>query len=233
MEGLKALYQTRSNDLKKNRKKYEKEAIDQSKVILEKVNRTVEKVIREIRESQARSDVIKRGKDTLRTLTEQINQKIERPIRSEISIDSLELGQSIKSRRFSVTGQITKIIKEKKQVEIDVKGVKLTLPLTDILFEKDISNGIDSEIQYSDSSPEIMNEIDLRGKITEDALVELEQYLDHALNSDWHELRIIHGKGTGALRKNIQAYLKKNKNVKSFRPGNYGEGDTGVTIIEL
>ena len=78
-----------------------------------------------------------------------------------------------------------------------------------------------------------MNEIDLRGKIADDALIELKQFLDHALNSDWHLIRIIHGKGTGALRKNVHAYLKQNKLVKSFRLGNYGEGDTGVTIIEL
>ena len=62
---------------------------------------------------------------------------------------------------------------------------------------------------------------------------ELEQYLDHALNSEWQEIRIIHGKGTGALRNKIHAYLKRNKKIKSYRLGNYGEGDTGVTVIKL
>ena len=80
---------------------------------------------------------------------------------------------------------------------------------------------------------DVVNEIDLRGKIAEDALIELEQYLDHALNSDWHEIRIIHGKGTGALRGRIHAFLKKNKLVKSYRLGKYGEGDAGVTVIEM
>ena len=74
---------------------------------------------------------------------------------------------------------------------------------------------------------QVLNEIDLRGKIAEDALIELDQYLDHALNSDWSEVRIIHGKGTGALRGKIHTYLKKNKNIRSYRLGHFGEGDAG------
>ena len=233
MEGLKALYQTRSDDLKKKRKKYESEAIVEAKSILEKVNRTIEKVVREIKESQAASDVIKKGRDEIRGLTERINQMSDLPEKSVLSVDSLKLGQLVQSRRFSVTGQITKILKEKKQIEIDATGVKLTLPVSDISFDEDVKNEMVSEIRADKMSPDVINEIDLRGKIAEDALIELEQYLDHALNSEWHEIRIIHGKGTGALRSNVHAFLKKNKKIKSYRLGNYGEGDTGVTVIEL
>jgi DNA mismatch repair protein MutS2 len=233
MEGLKALYQTRSDDLKKKRKKYETEAADKAKSILENVNKTIENVVREIRESQAETGVIKKGRDKLRILTGQIDQMSNLTIKQDISIDSLQMGQSVKSRRFSVTGQITKILREKKEIEIDATGVKMILPIDDILFENTVKNDVTSEIHISNASPDIINEIDLRGKIAEDALIELEQYLDHALNSSWHEIRIIHGKGTGALRSSVQAFLKKSKNVKSYRLGNYGEGDTGVTIIEL
>ena len=155
------------------------------------------------------------------------------PEKSVLSVDSLKLGQLVQSRRFSVTGQITKILKEKKQIEIDATGVKLTLPVSDISFDEDVKNEMVSEIRADKMSPDVINEIDLRGKIAEDALIELEQYLDHALNSEWHEIRIIHGKGTGALRSNVHAFLKKNKKIKSYRLGNYGEGDTGVTIIKL
>ena len=84
-----------------------------------------------------------------------------------------------------------------------------------------------------DSSPSVNNELDLRGKLAEEALVELEHYLDLALNSTWQEVRIIHGKGTGTLRSKIHGYLKKNKKIKSYRLGSYGEGDAGVTVIEI
>jgi len=233
MEGLKSLYKTRSDDLKKKRKKYESEAADEAKSILENVNRTIENVVREIRESQAESAVIKKGRDEVRRLTEQMNQKSDHPKNQEISIDNLEVGQSVKSKRFSVTGQISKIFKEKKQIEIEATGVKMTIPVVDILFKTDSDNDMSSDNYISEAGPEVKNEIDLRGKIADDAMIELEQYLDHALNSYWHEIRIIHGKGTGALRGSVHAFLKKNKKVKSYRLGNYGEGDTGVTIIEL
>jgi DNA mismatch repair protein MutS2 len=233
MEGLKALYQTRSDDLKKKRKKYESEAVVEAKSILENVNRTIEKVVREIKESQAASDIIKKGRNEIRGLTERINQMSDIPERPVLSVDSLKLGQLVRSRRFSVTGQITKILKEKKQIEIDATGVKLTLPVSDIFYDEDVNNEMVSEIRADKVSPDVINEIDLRGKIAEDALIELEQYLDHALNSEWHEIRIIHGKGTGVLRSNVHAFLKRNKKIKSYRLGNYGEGDTGVTIIEL
>jgi DNA mismatch repair protein MutS2 len=233
MEGLKALYQTRSDDLKKKRKKYESEAVVEAKSILENVNRTIEKVVREIKESQAASDVIKKGRNEIRGLTERINQMSDIPERPVLSVDSLKLGQLVRSRRFSVTGQITKILKEKKQIEIDATGVKLILPVSDIFYDEDVNNEMVSEIRADKVSPDVINEIDLRGKIAEDALIELEQYLDHALNSEWHEIRIIHGKGTGVLRSNVHAFLKRNKKIKSYRLGNYGEGDTGVTIIEL
>jgi DNA mismatch repair protein MutS2 len=233
LDGLKALYQTRSDDLKKKRKKYENEAVDQAKSILETVNKTIENVIREIRESQANTRVIKNGREEIRKLSEKMSNLTDGPSIKIISVEDLTLGQSISSRRFSVKGQITKILKDKKQVEIDASGVKMTLPVDDIISDI-IDNDIQSREAYlSDSGPELINEIDLRGKIAEDAILELEQYLDHALNSHWKEIRIIHGKGTGALRTSVQAFLKKNKKVKSFRLGNYGEGDSGVTIIEL
>jgi len=233
MEGLKALYQTRSDDLKKKRKKYESDAVEEAKSILDKVNRTIEKVVREIRESQANSDVVKKGRDDINQLTEQISQMSDQPKKPDISIDSVKIGQLVSSQRFSITGQITKILKEKKQIEIDATGVKMTLPVSDISFEENEKDEIVSEIRSENIGPDVINEIDLRGKIAEDALIELEQYLDHALNSDWHEIRIIHGKGTGALRSNVHAFLKKNKKIRSYRLGNFGEGDTGVTIIEL
>jgi DNA mismatch repair protein MutS2 len=233
LEGLKALYQSRSDDLKKNRKKYEFEAATEAKSILEKVNKTIENIVREIKESQAASTVIKKGKNELGKLTQQLNQLSDKPYKPDFSIDDLRPGQSVRSRRFYVTGQITKILKEKKKIEIDANGVKMTLPIDDILFEKDKNNLLESDIQTDKVISQVINEIDLRGKIAEDALIELEQYLDYALNSEWPEIRIIHGKGTGALRSSIHAFLKKNIKVKSYRLGNYGEGDTGVTIIEL
>ena len=66
-----------------------------------------------------------------------------------------------------------------------------------------------------------------------EAVSVMERYLDEAMLSKLHSVRIIHGKGTGALRAGVQNYLKMNSHVKSHRPGTFGEGEAGVTVVEL
>ncbi len=77
------------------------------------------------------------------------------------------------------------------------------------------------------------SEIDLRGMMTDEAVAATELFLDTALLGKLNQVTIIHGKGTGAVRKAIRDYLKRSKYVKSFRPGKYGEGEDGVTVVEL
>ncbi len=76
-------------------------------------------------------------------------------------------------------------------------------------------------------------EVDLRGMEVIDALLTAEQYLDGAVMAKLKTVTIIHGKGTGALRSAVQNMLRHNKSVKSFRLGRFGEGEAGVTIVEL
>ena len=79
----------------------------------------------------------------------------------------------------------------------------------------------------------ISSEIDLRGQASDEAIIELDGYIDNAVLSGIETIRIIHGKGTGVLRKNIQAHLRHHKNIESFRLGTFGEGENGVTIAQL
>lgn len=76
-------------------------------------------------------------------------------------------------------------------------------------------------------------ELDLRGSNLEDSLVEVDRFLDEGFLSNLGQVYIIHGKGMGILRSGIQEYLRKHRNVKSYRLGNYGEGGTGVTVVEF
>ena len=76
-------------------------------------------------------------------------------------------------------------------------------------------------------------EVDLRGMMTDEALLVLDRFLDSAVMGRLETVTVIHGKGTGAVRKAVRDHLKRSRYVKSFRPGRYGEGEDGVTVVEL
>jgi len=79
----------------------------------------------------------------------------------------------------------------------------------------------------------VKTEIDLRGETADEALMDLDRFIDAALMANLGQISIIHGKGTGALRAAVQKHLKAHPNIKTFRLGVYGEGENGVTIAEL
>ena len=85
------------------------------------------------------------------------------------------------------------------------------------------------ELRSLGASPEV----DLRGMTAEEALVELDRFLDQAMMGKLSEVRIIHGKGTGVVRSAVREHLKRSRYVSTFRPGRYGEGEDGVTIAQL
>jgi DNA mismatch repair protein MutS2 len=83
------------------------------------------------------------------------------------------------------------------------------------------------------SRTDVKPELDLRGKMVEEAILEIDSYLDKALLAGYKQVSLIHGKGTGALRTGVQEFLRKHRSVKGFRLGAHGEGGSGVTIVEL
>lgn len=85
----------------------------------------------------------------------------------------------------------------------------------------------------SRANAKVTTEVDLRGQTSEEAVLNLDRFLDSALLSGVDQVTVIHGKGTGVLRSAVQQYLKKHPRVKSYRLGTFGEGESGVTIVEL
>jgi len=82
-------------------------------------------------------------------------------------------------------------------------------------------------------TPEGKTEIDLRGMFGDEAIAQVERFLDDAIVAGLHRVDIIHGKGTGALRKRITEFLKTYPHIKAFRLGEWNEGGAGVTVVEL
>lgn len=90
-----------------------------------------------------------------------------------------------------------------------------------------------SLMNIKDRRPPVGNEIHLRRLTIDEALPKLDKYLDDAFMAGFNQVRVIHGKGTGTLRQAIHNQLKNHSLVKSYHPGEYGEGGAGVTIVEL
>ena len=87
--------------------------------------------------------------------------------------------------------------------------------------------------QHTLRTAAVPSQVDLRGMMTDEAIAVLERFLDTAMMGKLETVTIIHGKGTGAVRNAVRTYLKRSRYVKSFRPGRYGEGEDGVTVVEL
>ncbi len=92
---------------------------------------------------------------------------------------------------------------------------------------------VQSKVVHSDNVRDSNTEINLLGMTVEDAILEVDRFLDNGVMKKLNVLYIIHGKGTGALRSGIHQYLRKHPHVKYFRLGTYGEGESGVTVVEL
>ncbi|AQQ52844.1 endonuclease MutS2 [Planococcus lenghuensis] len=117
---------------------------------------------------------------------------------------------------------------------VQIGILKMRLPESDLSYikpEKQKEPAAMTTIRNRDSY--VKMELDLRGERYEDAISRVEKYIDDALLSNYHQVSIIHGKGTGALREGVQKYLKKHPRVKNYRYGEAGEGGSGVTVAEL
>ena len=121
-------------------------------------------------------------------------------------------------------------------VEVQAGILKMTVHISNlrVVEEKEdevVKKGYGKFVH--EKSQSISTSIDVRGKNLDDALLEVEKYIDDAYLAGLKEVTIIHGRGTGVLRTGISQFLRSNKHVKSFRLGKYGEGGDGVTIVEL
>ena len=87
--------------------------------------------------------------------------------------------------------------------------------------------------KYQPHPEPVVNELHLRRLTVDEALLKLDKYLNDAFMAELHQVRVIHGKGTGTLRQAVREELAKHPLVKSYRPAGYGEGGAGVTIVEM
>jgi DNA mismatch repair protein MutS2 len=238
LNSLVQLYRDNYDALRKQRRKLEKEAAKEARKILEDANRTLENAIREIRESGADKKVVRNARKLIQDQKTALSQQIGEDKRTpRLSIDQLKPGMKARSAKFDVSGSISNVFPRKKQVTLERDGMTITIDFSDIelLEGQPVPPHHEPATVRSGMAPpsNVPNELDLRGLPVEEALEAVASYLDKALHSSWDEVRIIHGKGTGALKEAVHRYLAGQKHISSYRLGNWGEGDTGVTVVKI
>lgn len=151
-----------------------------------------------------------------------------------------KLGESVKVLSMNLTGTISSLPDSRGNVTVQMGILRSQVNISDLeIIEeqnpytpKNMKRTGSGKIKMS-KSLSVSPEINLLGKTVDEAVAELDKYLDDAVLSHLSTVRIVHGKGTGALRKGIHEYLRRQKHIKSYHLAEYGEGDAGVTIVEL
>lgn len=148
----------------------------------------------------------------------------------------LKVGDDVLIFDIDKKGTVLEVNNEAGFALVQAGIIKTKVPISNLRLlnteKKTISGKTIKSLNHRLNSP-VNREIDLRGQTVLEALLEVEKFIDNAILMGVSQLSIIHGKGTGTLRKEIHKYLKNNKFVKSFRLGTFGEGEDGVTIVEL
>ena len=154
-----------------------------------------------------------------------------------IEFDSIKVGDYVFVKKLNATGKVLSKNESKKKLEIAVGAMKISASANDLAealkTAEDIGQAKTVSVKTNIAAKTLTNEINLIGQTVDEALVNLDAFIDSCLVASINEIRIIHGRGTGALMKGVQDHLKKHAHVAEFRLGAYGEGDRGVTIAKL
>ena len=159
--------------------------------------------------------------------------------KSNTKASDIRLGMTVRILSLNELGEVINLPNSNGDFNVQCGIIKVKTNLNDVEpanHEKPEKQGqkvLSARSGVSSKSANIKTELDLRGMLAHDAIMETDKFIDDAVLSSLKQISVIHGKGTGALRSAIHEYLRSNKLVKTYRLGNFGEGDTGVTIIEL
>ena len=183
--------------------------------------------------SQARR--LQQAQDVLREDLQMVsfdNEKIKlKTVKNPIK--DLKVGDSVRVSSLNAEGTVVELPDEDGNVMVQVGMMKMKLP-KDTLVKSDaveVKSKQKTKKIIENKSKTIKSEIDVRGMIFDDAKYTVDKYLDDAYLSGLKSVRIIHGKGSGALRSKIKEHLRHNKHIKSAKDAAYNEGGDGVTVV--
>lgn len=236
IEELKSSLEFDFSKLHQKQKDIIDKAKDDARNILISAKEDANDIIKELEKSSSNKESNK--------LRNKLNEKINKlsPVStndtqsSNISLSDLEIGMNVFVKKINQEGTILSISKEGK-IQVSLGLGKMFFELNDIEISKQKKEKSLPKADYSSrkefKAKAISAEINVIGQNVDEACIEIDKYLDNCYLNGLASIRIVHGKGTGALRSGIHKFLKTHPHVKNFRVGTFGEGEMGVTIVEL
>ncbi len=240
LEKLRADAERERKKLDEDRNRLQAKAKEDAKRIVADTKREMEKLIVEIRsikdiDRSAADRVIQAARDTLRATETAVNEK--EAIKKEDNTKppkTVRAGDTVNIVTLDQKATVLSAPDSKGEVMVQAGVMKLNVKLKDIrlIEEKKAAAPTSGKVGLG-AGKQVGLELDVRGMLVDEANIMVDRYLDDAYNAGLSEVNIIHGKGTGALRAGVQAFLKRHPLVKGYRMGSYGEGDAGVTVVTL
>jgi len=225
---LLALYEERLKGAREEAKAIKEEARREAQALLSQTNRKVEHLIAELRVKGAERGTILQVKRELK----QEREKLRSQPPPLLSGEEIRVGDLVRLGSLGAQGRVQSLLGGGR-ANVRVGGTNVITSLAELRrAEKEEEREPHPGVRYNLPS-QVRLEIDLRGKTAEEAKERIDRYLDEAILAGLEQVRIIHGKGTGALRRKITIYLEKHPMVKSTKLGDWGEGGSGVTVVEL
>ena len=217
-----------------------KKAKAQAERVVSSAKAMAEELIEEIKDIKKNA---RKNDDAIRKLKSNLNNidKVVDPIDKKENSDymlprKLKVGDSVLIFDLDKEGTVLEINSSSDDVLVQAGIIKTRVPIANIRLIGEIETKKRSSVSsrgLKSATRSVARELDVRGKTVLEAELELDAFIDNAILSSINMLTVIHGKGTGVLREEISKYLKRHPNVKSFRRGVLGEGESGVTIVEL
>lgn len=242
IKSLKERLESKQEKIDQSRDRILREANEKAREILQDAKDVADETIRTFQKAGASSSMkeLEKSRQKVRDKISEKNDKLalknNTPTHKVLKPNQIKLGDSVKVVSMGLKGTVSSLPDKSGKLFVQCGIIRSQVALSDLvpIEEETIHTG---KMQRTSSgklkmskSFSVSTEINLLGKTVDEALSELDKYLDDAYLAHLPSVRIVHGKGTGALRSAVQNYLRKNKIVKSYRQGEFGEGDAGVTI---
>lgn len=236
IEQLKNSLLKEKKTLETNQKEYIQKAKQEAKSILLKAKEEANEIIKEM-------NLEKNNSKKLNELRNKLSKELSETTKTEkaqntippINEDTIKPGLQVFVPSFNKNGTILSYPNQSKKVNIQIDNIKTTISISNLTEAKKEENKkqIIPKKQSTFAPKKVNTEINVIGLNIEEANYLVDKFLDNASIARLEFVRIVHGKGSGTLGKGIQSYLKKHPHVKSFRYGTFGEGEMGVTVVEL